>query len=333
MSVKRRAVPSARGTTDAVPGVGPNGEELTYSYPVQYFEFQSQRQTLRMAYLDLVPAAPNGASVVLLHGKNFSAEYWVPTIRTLVQAGFRVIAPDQIGFGKSSKPENYRYSFLELAGNTRALLQSLNLPTSAVVGHSMGGMLAARYAITFPEATAKLVLVNPLGLEDYGEYLPYRSVDDWYAKELAQTPEKIIEYQKRAYYGGAWKPEYQALAALQIGFTRHPAYPRVAYVAALTDAMIVSEPVVHDFGRIRAATRLIIGARDRTALGRDLVPEAVAAKMGDFPKLARAAKAAIPKADLVEIPSAGHLPQVEEFPRYAKALLDFLGSPPAALGL
>ena len=116
--------------------------------------FESQRQKLVMAYIDARPpdgVRANGQTVVLLHGKNFNAAYWAPTIKALTAAGFRVVAPDQIGFGKSSKPEGYQFSFAQLTINTRTLLQGLGIDKVALVGHSMGGMLATRFAVTFPD--------------------------------------------------------------------------------------------------------------------------------------------------------------------------------------
>ena len=67
-----------------------------YPFPVRFVELASQRQTVKMAYMD-APATsqPNGHTVLLLHGKNFSASYWEPTIRFLTERGYRVIAPDQ----------------------------------------------------------------------------------------------------------------------------------------------------------------------------------------------------------------------------------------------
>jgi pimeloyl-ACP methyl ester carboxylesterase len=299
-----------------------------YPYPVRFFELTSQRQPLRMAYLDVAPeGGGNGRVVLLLHGKNFGAFAWKDTIASLVRAGFRVVAPDQIGFGKSTKPERYQYSFAQLAANTRALLASLGVERTAVVGHSMGGMLAVRYALEHPAATDRLLLVNPIGLEDYAALVPPRTVDDWYAAELAQTPESIRDYQRKAYYDGAWSPAYEAYTVLAAGWTRHPDYPRVAWASALTYDMIMTQPVVRDLPRIRVPTTLVIGLRDRTALGRNLVAPEVAATMGDFTKLGRAAKRAIPGAALVELPGIGHVPQVEAFPKWETALLAFLDAP------
>ena len=159
--------------------------ELTsyaYPFPVAFHEVTSQRQKLRMAYMDIRPESANGRTVLLLHGKNFTAAYWEPTVRVLVERGFRVIAPDQIGFGKSSKPEAYQFSLHTLAANTRGLLDELGVREVAVVGHSMGGMLATRFALTYPETAQRLALVCPLGLEDYRAGVPYRTVDGWYAE-------------------------------------------------------------------------------------------------------------------------------------------------------
>jgi pimeloyl-ACP methyl ester carboxylesterase len=304
--------------------VDPEARSFPYPYPVHTFSFQSQRQPLQMGYLDQRPSGRgNGRTVLLLHGKNFSAAYWAPTIAALTGAGFRVIAPDQIGFGKSSKPERYQFSFAALAASTAALLDSAGVDKVSVVGHSMGGMLAVRFARLFPGRTEKLVLVDPLGLEDYGAAIGPRSVDDWYAREKAQTPEKIRDYFRKSYFDGAWKPEYEDLIRLTAGFTRHPDYARVAWDSALLYDMILTQPVVHELDALTAPTLFIVGTRDHTAVGKDLVPPATAARLGHMPELARAAARRIPSARVVEL-DAGHLPQVEAFPRYREALLGFL---------
>jgi pimeloyl-ACP methyl ester carboxylesterase len=270
------------------------------------------------------PAADSGRCIVLLHGKNFSAAAWGPTIDLLSKQGFRVIAPDQIGFGKSSKPGNYQYSFAQLAHNTRALLDKLQLARCSVVAHSMGGMLAVRFALLYPAATERLILVNPIGLEDYAVVVPYRTVDEWYADELKQTPDTIREYQRTAYYNGQWKPAYEEQIQLGAGFTRHPDYARVAWASALTYDMIYTQPVINDLPRLRVPTRLIIGLRDRTAVGRKFALPKSAASLGDYTQLGKHARNLIPGAQLLELGGVGHVPQVEAFPAFRDALLQFL---------
>ncbi|MDY7232184.1 alpha/beta fold hydrolase [Hyalangium rubrum] len=308
----------------AARGFDPELTGYTYPFPVHEFAFDSQRQQLRMAYMDERPAEWKGRTVLLLHGKNFSGSSWEPTMKALVARGYRVVVPDQIGFGKSTKPATYQFSFAQLATNTRALLDSLGIERVSVVGHSMGGMLAVRFALQHPERLDQLLLVNPIGLEDYEDLVAYRPIDEWYRQELAATPESLREYQRQSYYAGEWKPEYERLLEPQAGWTQHPDYARVAWCSALTYDMIFTQPVVHDLPRLRVPTLLIIGQRDRTALGRPWAKPEVAPTMGDYPKLGRRTAEAIPNAKLVEFPGVGHLPQIEAFDRYIEALGQFL---------
>jgi len=208
-------------TVSAAQPAGPYGQELEgfdYPFPVQRQTFESQGQVVSMAFMDVAPAVANGRTVVLLHGKNFCAATWGVTIARLSAAGFRVIAPDQIGFCKSSKPERYQFSFHQLAANTRALIESRGVGRAIVVGHSMGGMLAARHALMFPGSVERLVMVNPLGLEDWlAEGVPYATVDQSYRNELRTTAETIRNYQLRYYYNGRWKPEYDQWVDMAAG--------------------------------------------------------------------------------------------------------------------
>ena len=131
-----------------------------YQYPfeVHYLDLQSQKQNLKMAYMDVKPQKSNGKTIMLLHGKNFNGAYWEKTAKDLSSKGFRVIIPDQIGFGKSSKPEFYQFSFSQLADNTKAILDELKIEKAIVLGHSMGGMVATRFTLLYPEKVEKLIL-------------------------------------------------------------------------------------------------------------------------------------------------------------------------------
>src|SRR5437764_11733935 len=103
-------------------------EDYDYPHPVKFFPLHIEGQDLRMAYMDVLPPHESSTrgTVVLFHGKNFFGAYWKDTIAVLSKAGYRVIVPDQIGFGKSSKPD-VRYSFQLLAENTKRLLDSLGI--------------------------------------------------------------------------------------------------------------------------------------------------------------------------------------------------------------
>ncbi|MXV06260.1 MULTISPECIES: alpha/beta fold hydrolase [unclassified Xanthomonas] len=320
---------SATGT-DAPPRYGAQLEGFTYPYPVHWYRFDSQRQPLQMAYMDVAPTGtPNGRTVVLLHGKNFCAATWESTIAALVAKGYRVLAPDQIGFCKSSKPQAYQFTFAQLAANTHALLQQAGVTRAAFVGHSMGGMLAAHYALQYPQDVSQLLLVNPIGLEDWkAAGVPWRSVDDWYAKERKTDAASIKQYQRTVYYGGQWKPEYDRWVSMQAGLYAGPGGDRVAWNQALTSDMVFNQPVVQRFAQLRVPTTLFIGQRDRTAIGKDLAPPALAATLGDYPALGKRAAAAIPGAHLVAFDDLGHSPQVEAPQRFNAALLEALGTAP-----
>jgi len=298
-----------------------------YEYPfeVRLHPVKSQQQALEMVYMDVRPQQANGRAVLLLHGKNFSGAYWERTIRSLTAGGYRVIVPDQIGFGKSSKPEHFQFTFHELAAHTRGLLEALGLTRVSVVGHSMGGMLATRFALMYPDLTDKLALVNPIGLEDWKRLVPYRTVDQSLQTELEATPESVRTYMKDSYFAGTWKPEYEPLLEIQSGWLQGPDRRRIAWLSALTSDMVFTQPVLYEFPDLKMPVLLIIGQKDRTAIGKAWAPPEVKPKLGNYPELGRRAQAAIPKARLVAIEDAGHLPQVEAFERYWGALGEFLG--------
>lgn len=304
--------------------LGLNLENYEYPFAVRFITINSQGNTCKMAYMDVVPELPNGKSIMLLHGKNFNGAYWGQTAERLSDEGFRVIIPDQIGFGKSSKPENYHYTFQQLALNTKAVLDTLGIEKISVLGHSMGGMLATRFVLMFPERTDKFILENPIGLEDWKLKVPYKPVDWWYQSELKKTSEGIRKYQLESYYDNQWKPEYDEWVNLLAGWTLNREYPLIAWNAALTYDMIFTQPVCYEFSNVKAPALLIIGQRDRTALGKPLVSEEVRKTMGNYPELGRKTHEQIKNSQLVEIEGIGHLPHIEAFDRFISPLLKFL---------
>ena len=306
------------------PVYGPRLEGFDYPHPVRTFRLTSQNQPLEMAYMDIKPARPNGRTVVLLHGKNFCAATWEGTIAALTGAGYRVIAPDQIGFCKSSKPQHYQYSFEQLAANTRALLLSLGLSKVTIMGHSMGGMLAARFALTFPDMTEQLVSVNPLGLEDgRAKGVPWSSVDDLYKAALNTSADSIRQYQQSVYYAGTWKPDYDKWVEMQAGMFRGPGRQVMAWNSVLTSEMIFTQPVVHELERLKMPVLLLIGDRDTTGRS-NRAPKDVQPTLGNFPAMSEAAAKRIPHAKLVRFAELGHSPQIQDPARFHAALLEGL---------
>lgn len=302
----------------------PELSDYNYPYPVSFFEVKFKAEKLQMAYMDVAPARTTGSVVVLFHGKNFGSYYWRKTMESLIADGHRVIAVDQIGFGKSSKPSHMQYSFPQLAQWTQELLRSQGVKQIHLVGHSMGGMLATRFALMYPQTVEKLVLVNPLGLEDWKALVPYRSVEDTYQSELAQNEERIRQYMRDVYFAGQWRPEYDALIEVPVGQTLHGDYPKVAWNSALAYDMIFTQPVVYEFRNLAMPTMLLIGTRDRTAVGRAWAPAAAREKLGRYDILGGQVARLIPRGRLLALKDVGHVPMVESFDQYITGLKAFL---------
>lgn len=296
-----------------------------YPRPVQSFDFDSQRQELSMAYMDVMPDAEPRGTFVLLHGKNFNGAYWHQTIDFLTERGFRVVVPDQIGFGRSSMPANYQFTFDQLAANTRALLEHLDVSAAHVIGHSMGGMLATRFALQYPEFADQLVLLNPIGLEDWRAMgVPYVPIERIYRAELQKDFESIRAYQRASYYDGDWKERYEPWARMLAEAYEGDAGERFSWNMALTADMVLSQPVVYQFDQLAVPTVLMIGLRDRTAIGRNLVDEALAEKMGDYPALTEKVAGMIPDVEVLRFEGIGHLPHIEAPEAYLEALGDVI---------
>jgi pimeloyl-ACP methyl ester carboxylesterase len=195
-----------------------------------------------------------------------------------------------------------------------------------VVGHSTGGMLAVRYALMYPGETEQMVLVDPIGLEDWkAKGVPAISVDDWYARELKVDADSLRKYEQQTYYAGEWKAEYEPWVQMLAGLNAGPGKELVAWNSALLYDMIYTQPVVYELGNIAVPTILMIGDKDNTAIGKDFAPPAVRAVLGNYPELGKRAAARIPGAKLIEFPELGHAPQIQDPVGFDKALVEGLG--------
>jgi pimeloyl-ACP methyl ester carboxylesterase len=316
------AVPLCAAYASEEPVYGPELQGFTYPQPVKHYRFTSQGVQLQMAYMDVKPAQPNGRTVVLLHGKNFCGATWGDTMKELSQAGYRVVVPDQIGFCKSTKPRHYQFTFQQLAENTRALLDKLGVGQATVMGHSTGGMLAVRYGLMFPAQTEQVVLVNPIGLEDWKALgVPSLGVDKWYQRELKTTAEGIRNYEKSTYYVNQWKPEYEKWVQMLAGMYRGPGRQIVAWNSALIYDMIYTQPVLYEFPLLKMPVLLLIGYKDNTAIGKDAAPPELRPKLGNYPELTKQTMRRIPHATLVAFPELGHAPQMQDPEAFHKELL------------
>lgn len=288
------------------------------TYPVQYMHFTSQQQELKMAYVYEKATPQSSKTIVLLHGKNFSGRYWGKTIAVLLKQGYNVLAPDQIGFGSSSMPAAYQYSFQQLAYNTKKLADTLGISQPVILGHSMGGMLAIRYALMYPNNCSRLILEDPIGLEDWKLSIPYTTIDDAYASELKKDKASLKKYMLENYFHGEWKNSYDTLLEESSKLLGKQDYARSM---ALTSDMLYTQPVCYEWEKIQVNTTLIIGDLDKTAPGKEKAAKNIADKLGNYPELGKIAASKIPRCELVILNGLGHIPHEEDLSQFMAVLL------------
>lgn len=291
--------------------VSANFEEIPYPYPVQFLNLKRFGQDMRMAYMDVAPTGrSNGQTIFWQHGMNFYSEAYTPTLKALSEAGFRILAVDRIGYGKSSKPI-IPYSFNFVATNMKALLDELGIDEVAIVGHSMGGMTVSRFAMLYPEITSHVVMVNQIGLTDQRQS---RTWTDPYANELGVSSYQSILRGHRRYFPKDWPPAHLEFVRRQFGQTMSGEWPRLAMVRRLQGQMLYEDPVVYDWQHI--ATKALVLAGEEDGL------------VADFPTLARHVVSELQNATIHLYPGIGHAPQIEIPDQFHADLIRFLKSDP-----
>jgi pimeloyl-ACP methyl ester carboxylesterase len=299
-------------------------EGFPYPYPVHFLPITLEGEDLRLAYMDVAPAGSStGRTVLLLHGRNFPSSYWEPTIRGLAEAGYRVVAPDQIGFGKSSKP-GFAYSFDAMARATIALMDSLRIERFDLVGHSMGGMLAVRLARAYGPRIDRLVLYSPIGLEDYRFYVPPVTDEDLARRERALTADGYREQLMTNYALSLPSSAIEPFVRLRDDIKESGEYPRWLKSFVASYQMIYAQPVAHEIPLIDRPTLFIMGANDHNAPGRPFAPPELRGKMGENAALAQSLAARMADARVVVFEGVGHLGHMEATQRFNDTLLNFL---------
>jgi len=304
-------------------GIGLEG--FAYPYPVSLLPLVNDGEQMRMAYMDIAAAQPNGRAVVLLHGRNFPSSYWAPVIRTLSNAGYRVVVPDQIGFGKSSKPSGDLH-FDTLARNTIALLDHLGIQKVDIVAHSLGGMLGIRIARAYPDRVAHLVLTAPIGLEDYRLYVPPTPTEKIIENEDKLTAEGYRKQLETNYSLKLPPDQVTPFIDARFNIKGSAEYPRWLRAFAASAQLIYRDPVVHEIPLVSQSTLFVMGADDHNAPGKANAPEGLRARMGQNAELAKALAATMPDGRAEVIPDTGHLVFLEAPARYDELLLGFLGT-------
>jgi len=255
--------------------------------------------TYKIHYLE----AGRGAPVILLHGSGGEGARWMPTIKGLASE-FRVIAPDQIGWGNSDKPMLIYHSgvFAEFLAR---FMKEIGVPKAALVGQSMGAGVALQMAVNYPQLVDRMVLVNGGGFRSANDP-PRTGAPDWHARQIsnAGTLAESREYLEKMYYNHSLISDKQVEDNLILRL-------RSAYTAEavqIANARGLGGVTEDEVRAIKTPTLLVWGANDK------LSPPINADKLN----------AAIPGSRKVLIDKAGHYPFIEHPEQFNQAVRDFL---------
>jgi pimeloyl-ACP methyl ester carboxylesterase len=168
--------------------------------------------------------AGHGPAVILMHGYTQTSRMWRPLIPKLADK-FTVIAPDLPGIGESDIPKD-GLDMKTAAIRIHALVQSLGIAKSRVVGHDIGLMVAYAYAAQFPAEVEKLVVMDAFLPGVPGWELAYNNPDMWHFRFHGPTPEALVQGREKIYFAYFWND----LAADKNHSLSEP--DRASYVAA-----------------------------------------------------------------------------------------------------
>jgi pimeloyl-ACP methyl ester carboxylesterase len=201
-----------------------------------------------------------------------------------------------------------------MARNSKLLLDHLKIEKAMIVGHSMGGMLAARFATQYPAITERVVIYNPIGLSDGRFERPIGSIDEAYKRNLATTYQNIYAgiYRYFSHDPKAWKPEFEKYVRIRYAWTLSADWPRYAMVQSLIQQITYIDPVTDDWSHIQAPTLAFGGAEDNPRPG--------------FKDRMKFIADSVPngKGRLLLLPGLGHVPHFEAPEKTYPPLIAFL---------
>jgi pimeloyl-ACP methyl ester carboxylesterase len=281
-------------------------EEIPYPYPVRFLHRNLYGQDVRIAYMDAAPTGTaNGRTVVLLHGSSYYSWYWEDTMRALTAAGFRVVAIDRLGWGRSSKPV-IPYDVNLHASNVMAVLDHLGVQQAAIAGHSLGGRLASSYAHIYPDRVTHVIMVNPIALNDTDRGRAWNEpsagaaepdLQAHYAANLRQEQNRYVN----------WSNDYLEHVRVRFGHALSGDFHRLNLVRSMNSGL-TALPVDAFWPKLSPPALLVGGAEDGPT----------------YRQATRRAVDLLPNGTLELFDGVGHNPHLESPELLHQAMLRFL---------
>jgi pimeloyl-ACP methyl ester carboxylesterase len=253
--------------------------------------------------------AKSSPPILLIHGFTASNFVWSDVLLPIAESGFRVIAPDLVGFGFSGKPKRGEYTIDAQARMVVRLMDSLGIKTATLVGSSYGGAVTATCALDYSDRVERLVLVDAV-INDYAKRRPLLRfaalpVIGDLVSPLMIGSRRLVHSQMRRGYA----PENRHLFDERRMTAHHrPLLAASTQRAALSTLRRWSAERIEDEAhRIKQPSLLIWGEDD---------PETPVSHGHRLFEL-------IPGSRLIVFHHCGHMP-MEEYPReFAEVLIDF----------
>lgn len=289
-----------------------NAEPLEFSDLDYGFPTKTALKNPRVAYIDV---GDGEQTLLLVHGLASNAGFWRYNIPQLAQH-FRVIAVDLPGYGKSEKG-NYSYSMTFFAETLNDLIRELKLNNVVYIGHSMGGQIGMTLALHHPGSMEKLILVSSAGIEQFR-----RGEGNWLrnsvtVRSVMQTNEEGIRRNLALNFYN-WNPRWEWMVEERARMAKAQEFEQFAFAVSQSVRGMLDEPTSHRLHEISHPTLIIYGKYDGLIPNPYLNP--------GFPSTVfRTAHEQIPDSQLVEIPGAGHMVQIERPEAINTVILQFLG--------
>lgn len=246
----------------------------------------------------------NGEPLVLLHGIFAEKDHWVDFARPLT-GRYRVIAPDLPGYGESSRHPSQQYDYKSQTERLKQMLDAMGIPRAHLAGNSMGGTIAALFAMAYPERVASVALIgSPHGIRSPRPSEMDRHIAAGKAPLVARNADEFEDM-------------------LSLVFARRPFLPYPILNAAEADAVANAESNA-DLWREQLKDRYLLDARISGMRVRTLVLWGDADKVFDVSG-AEVLKAKLRNADVHILDGIGHLPMMEVPKESSRLYVDFLG--------
>ncbi len=246
----------------------------------------------------------SGPVVVLLHGLGSRKEDWLPVLEPMAQK-YRLLVPDQIGFGRSDKPL-LDYSIQTYVDFLNEFLRQLKVEKASLVGESLGGWIAALYVAEIGGG-AHLIPVEKLVLVDAAGLKQDKPIPDLNPSSLAAMRGMM----EAVFYDTSWLSEDALRKIFTDKLAVHDGY---TVRSILGNPGLGAERLDERLASIRVPTLVTWGKQDK------LLPIASGERYA----------AGIPGAKLVSFDKCGHVPAIEKTEEFLAAVTSFLGGAAAA---